>query len=102
MRSETPTPKVQGVDGSKLYDMRILGVSRGFDPFGSIQDFHAFLTDGFEMSTEQFPELNRLVMMHQKSNFATYFTPGNLNIANILVRGDNVVGIQGNWECKKA
>lgn len=87
------TSGVQGVDGSKLYDMRIPQGTRGFGPFDSIREFHSFLTDGVEISKDQFPEVNKLLMMQERSNYTTCFTHGDLNSANILVDGDKVVGI---------
>lgn len=88
-----PTSGVKGVNGSKLYDMRIPGGVHGFGPFDTVRDFHSFLTSGIQMSPDQFPEVNELIMMHENSHFTTCFTHGDLNSANILVNGDDVVGI---------
>ena len=95
MRSLKPpySGVVEGVDGGKVYDMRLSDGLKGFGPFNSIRDFHSFLRDGISASPEQFPEVNKLVEMHEKAHFSTCFTHGDLNSMNILVKGDNIVGI---------
>lgn len=84
---------VEGVNGSKLYDVRIPGGVRGFGPFDTVQDFHSFLTSGVTTSPDQFPDVNRLILMYENSHYTTCFTHGDLSSANILVNGDKVVGI---------
>jgi Phosphotransferase enzyme family len=94
MRILKPTSgKVEGVNSSKLYDMRIPGGIHGFGPFDTIRDFHSFLTSGIKMSPDQFPEVNELIMMYEDSQYTTRFTHGDLSSANILVERDKVVGI---------
>ncbi|KAL9104489.1 MAG: hypothetical protein Q9163_000582 [Psora crenata] len=94
MRILKPTSgKVEGVDGSKLYDMRIPGGINGFVPFDTIPDFHSFLTGGIRLSSDQFPEVNELVTMYEDSEYTTRFTHGDLSNTNIFVDGDKVVGI---------
>ena len=95
MRSLNPPNlgAVEGVDGGKLYDIRLSDGLKGFGPFNSVRDFHSFLRGGISASPEQIPEVNELVEKHEKVQFSTYFTHGDLNSMNILVNGDNVVGI---------
>ena len=95
MRALSPVSsgKVEGVDGGKVYDMRISGGVRGFGPFESVGDFHSFITDDFKASPTQFPEINELLAMYGGSKYTTCFTHGDLSCANILVKGDKVVGI---------
>ncbi|OCK82808.1 hypothetical protein K432DRAFT_415070 [Lepidopterella palustris CBS 459.81] len=84
---------VEGVDGGKLYDMRLSDGLKGFGPFNSVRDFHLFLRGGISASPEQIPEVNELVEKHEKAQFSTCFTHGDLNSMNVLVKGDNIVGI---------
>ncbi|KAI9371875.1 kinase-like domain-containing protein [Aspergillus egyptiacus] len=86
---------VQGLGGSKLYDSRIFNGVRGFGPFESIQEFHSFLTGGIETPPDQLPEVAELFSMYRASSsrYGTCYTHGDLSSANILVRGDRVVGI---------
>lgn len=95
MRSIKP-PKlgvVEGVDGGKLYDMRLSNGLQGFGPFNSVHEFHTFLRGGITASPGQIPEVNKLVEVHEKAQLSTRFTHGDLNSMNILVKGDNIVGI---------
>jgi thiamine kinase-like enzyme len=95
MRSLSPPNLgvVEGVDGGKLYDMRLSDGLKGFGPFDSVCDFHSFLRGGISASPEQIPEVNELVEKHEMAQFSTCLTHGDLNSMNILVNGDNVVGI---------
>ncbi|KAL2051192.1 hypothetical protein ABVK25_008621 [Lepraria finkii] len=94
MRILKPTSgKVEGVDGSKLYDMRIPGGVHGFGPFDTIRDFHSFLAGGTTVSPDQFPEVNELITMYEDAEYTTRFTHGDLSSTNILVDGDKVAGI---------
>ena len=94
MRILKPTSgKVEGVDGSKVYDMRIPGGVRGFGPFDTIRNFHSFLTAGTTTSPDQFPDVNELITMYEDAEYTTRFTHGDLSSTNILVDGDKVTGI---------
>ncbi|PGH02261.1 hypothetical protein AJ80_08886 [Polytolypa hystricis UAMH7299] len=95
MRSLKPTHSVavEGVDNGKLYDMRLSGGLEGFGPFSSVREFHLFLRDGITASPGQIPEVNELVEKHEKAQFSTCFTHGDLNSMNVLVKGDSIVGI---------
>ncbi|EME79021.1 uncharacterized protein MYCFIDRAFT_34938 [Pseudocercospora fijiensis CIRAD86] len=95
MRSLRPAREVgvEGVDGGKLYDVRLSGGVNGVGPFKSIHDFHSFLRDGVEFSQEQLPEVNELVERHTKARYDLRFTHGDLNSMNILVKEDDIVGI---------
>ncbi|KAF2824557.1 hypothetical protein CC86DRAFT_421116 [Ophiobolus disseminans] len=95
MRSlKPPNPGViEGVDGDKLYDMRLQDGLQGFGPFDSIRGFHSFPRGGIRASPDQIPEVNKLAEKHEKAQFSTRFTHGDLNSMNILVKGDSIVGI---------
>lgn len=56
---EPATPgTVEGVHGSKLYDVRVPGGIHRCGPLASIHRFHSFLTGGVEMSPDQIAEVN--------------------------------------------
>lgn len=84
---------VEGVEGGKLYDMRLQDGLKGFGPFDSVHDFHSFLRGRISASPEQIPEVNELVKKHENARFSTCFTHGDLNSMNVLVKGENIVGI---------
>lgn len=84
---------VQSVDGGKLFDVRLPGGAKGFGPFESVSDFHSFLRSGISSSSGHPAEVNDLIESHEKSKYSTCFTHGDLNSMNILVKGDDVVGI---------
>lgn len=84
---------VEGIEGGKLYDMRLQDGLKGFGPFDSVRDFHSFLRGGISASPEQIPEVNEMVKKHEKAHFSTCFTHGDLDSMNVLVQGDNIVGI---------
>ncbi|WEW56704.1 hypothetical protein PRK78_002152 [Emydomyces testavorans] len=82
---------VEGVNGSKLYDVRVPGVWKDTD--------HLILskTSILFLRTHQFPDIYELLTMYRNSRFTTCFTHGDLSSANILVNGDKIVGIV-DWE----
>ncbi|KAM3415800.1 hypothetical protein BST61_g9309 [Cercospora zeina] len=77
MRSLRPTREVgvEGVDGCKLYDIRISG----------------------SFSQGQQLELNELVERHTKARYHLRFTHGDLNSMSILVNGYDIVSID-DWD----
>jgi hypothetical protein len=102
---------VEGVHGSKLYDVRVPRGIHRFGPLASTHRFYSFLTGSVEMSPDQIPEANQLIMMYKNSQYTTCFTHGDLRSTNILVHGDEVVGIMDwdtcgwypeDWECATA
>ncbi|KAF2814337.1 kinase-like protein [Mytilinidion resinicola] len=48
---------------------------------------------GISASPEQIPEVNELIKKQESSQSSTRFTHGDLNSMNVLVKGDDVVGI---------
>jgi hypothetical protein len=94
-----PPPRfgVANVDGGSLFDPRISVPTWRFGPFTSIQMFHEFLHDGLRPSPNLPPEVNDLIAQHDGPWPSLTFTHGALSSLNILVKGDQVVGIV-DWE----
>ena len=101
MRS-IPSPAAVGVSstfGGTLYDCRLPGTPgtrRRFGPFSNVSDFHRYLRRGTEARPGNFPEVNDLIAAHE-DKWPLCFTHADLSSLNILVRGDDVVGII-DWE----
>ncbi|EAW22828.1 aminoglycoside phosphotransferase family protein [Aspergillus fischeri NRRL 181] len=87
---------VASVDGGSLFDGRIPGPTLRFGPFDNTQDFHRHLRMGMEFDSRLDPEVQDLIKQHGKS-WPLVFTHGDLSSFNILVRGDEIVGII-DWE----
>jgi aminoglycoside phosphotransferase len=91
--------RAANVDGGTLYDCRLPGAPntrRRFGPFTHLSDFHRFLRRGTEAHPDQYPEVKELITMH-KGTWPLCFTHADLSSLNILVHGDDVVGII-DWE----
>jgi aminoglycoside phosphotransferase (APT) family kinase protein len=94
-----PPPSGQGISnvvGRPLFDSRLSGGSY-HGPFDTVQDFHRHLREGYEGGNEDAPDANRLVEWHNQFCGKPKFTHGDLSTMNIIVRGDEVVGII-DWE----
>ncbi|KEQ64381.1 kinase-like protein [Aureobasidium melanogenum CBS 110374] len=85
------------VSGGSLYDMRIPMNTRRFGPFDNVQEFHNHLRNGKQTSSNSCDEYLRLFELHSHDWSSPTFTHGDLSSLNILVRGDDVVGII-DWE----
>ncbi|KAK4495131.1 hypothetical protein PRZ48_013458 [Zasmidium cellare] len=109
LRALKPPPGtgVESCTGGSLYDGRIPR-SPELGPFKTIQDFHLWLREGFnpsearakaqgEVAEEVWERLEKMVKMQEGPWPAPVFTHGDLNPFNILLRGDQVVGII-DWE----
>ncbi|MCJ1485790.1 hypothetical protein MMC06_005965 [Schaereria dolodes] len=86
--------KVGDINYSRLYDDRIQGL--GFGPFETIRDFHKFLRNG-TTTCPSIPEAEQVTVAHEREEYVTCFTHGDLNTFNIMVRNGKVVGIL-DWE----
>ncbi|KAI1467653.1 kinase-like protein [Daldinia caldariorum] len=99
---------VESLVGGSLHDPRMSRSSPRFGPFKTIQDFHCWLRGGLEV--EDFPngfpnpqtdhdwdDFQELVMKQKRPWPAPVLTHGDLNASNIIVRGNQVVGII-DWE----
>lgn len=97
-----PCPSNKGVEnvtGESLYDGRLpkpAGNSLRFGPFKIVPEFHHFLRLGTNASPDHFDELKELVTMYEGA-WPLRFTHGHLSSLNVLVRGDDVMGII-DWE----
>lgn len=94
---------VANVNGGPIYDQRLPKQS-SWGPFRSIQDFHRELRNGLKVEdlldhplAAELSELSELIDFHNQSWPAPVFTHGDLSSLNILVRGDDIVGII-DWE----
>lgn len=98
-----PVPDGAGVgniEGGPLYDCR-LPSKLYWGPFASVREFHSALVNGLDLDVEScmpnFPDLPELFEFHRKSGEELVLTHGDLSSLNIMVRGDDVVGII-DWE----
>ncbi|CEJ58686.1 hypothetical protein PMG11_07335 [Penicillium brasilianum] len=98
MRDLQPPPGigVASVVRGSLFDCRVPGPSLRFGPFDTVQDFHRCLRMGMEFDSRLDPEIHDLIKQQSKS-WPLVFTHGDLSSLNILVRGDDIVGIV-DWE----
>ena len=98
---------VANVDGGSLFDTRLPGVGIihptptpiRFGPFEDISAFHLWLRDGFD-NIDNCPgtEVADLVTMHKNTDWGLpVFTHGDLSSLNVLIRGEDVVGVV-DWE----
>ncbi|KAE8152907.1 kinase-like protein [Aspergillus avenaceus] len=88
--------EVASLDGESLFDCRIPGHSLRFGPFNNTQDFHRHLRRVMGFDSRLDPEIQDLIKQQSKP-WPLVFTRGDLSSLNILVRGDEIVGII-DWE----
>ncbi|KAL4911752.1 kinase-like protein [Aspergillus aurantiobrunneus] len=96
---ELPPPEglgIASVGGGSLFDCRLPGPSLRFGPFPNVQRFHRYLRDDMEFNPGLDSEIQNLIQQHDRA-WPIVFTHGDLSSLNILVRGDDVVGII-DWE----
>ena len=88
--------KIASATGGTIYDARLSGgpIRRG--PFNDIGQFHLHVREGIEAHPDHFPEIHDLIAA-QNETWPICFTHGDLSSLNILVRGEDVVGIV-DWE----
>lgn len=87
---------VASVDGGSLFDCRVAGPSLRFGPFRSISDFHLHLREGVRFDPRLGLEVQDLIKRHGRY-WPIVFTHGDISSLNILIQGDEVVGIV-DWE----
>jgi len=108
MRSLKPSPGtgVESCVGGSLYYSLFNRGNNHFGPFATIQEFHLWLRKGFRLAEHPHPErldvqeradLENMESMHDGLWPPPVFTHADLNPCNILVRGDEVIGII-DWE----
>ncbi len=90
---------VSNVNGGPFYDCRL--PSKAFwGPFATTREFHQALANDANLSIEYEnlpPDLLELFRFYRQSKHDLLLTHGDLSSLNILVRGDQVVGIV-DWE----
>lgn len=96
-RLPAPGYGISNVVGGPLYDERFAGPTSMVGPFETIHDFHLFLRNGFTEPVENYPEINDMMRLQDRHWPMPVFTHADLSAFNILVRGDDVVGII-DWE----
>lgn len=84
------------MDGGSLFDCRVAGLFLRFGPFRSISGFHLHLREGMRFDPRLGSEVQDLIKRHGRY-WPIVFTHGDLSRLNILVQGDEVVGIV-DWE----
>ncbi|KAJ9636933.1 hypothetical protein H2204_005079 [Knufia peltigerae] len=96
--------KVQSSVGGSLRDSRLPRSCPRFGPFDTIQEFHLWLRDGLQPSQikgrDNDPDWQEIQDMATEQDGPwppPVFTHGDLNPFNILLRGDQVVGLI-DWE----
>ncbi|KAF7714530.1 Aminoglycoside phosphotransferase [Penicillium ucsense] len=97
MRELRPSQdRIASVDGGSLYDCRVAGPTLRFGPFDTVQDFHRHLRQVMEFDSRLNSEIQELIKQ-QSNSWPLAFTHGDLSSLNILVRGNDIVGII-DWE----
>ncbi|KAH0284987.1 kinase-like protein [Aureobasidium namibiae CBS 147.97] len=98
MRSLSPQSNaICSISGGSLYDLRIPQTTSRFGPSKSTQEFHDFLRNHIQAHSNHGESFLKLIGLHAQLWGAPVFTHGDLSSLNILVRGDDVVGII-DWE----
>ncbi|KND87053.1 hypothetical protein TOPH_08262 [Tolypocladium ophioglossoides CBS 100239] len=106
LRTLPPSPGtgIESCVGGSLRDSRIPRSRPRFGPFRTAQDFHLWLRE--ELRPEEHPnrkndqdweDIKEMVAKQDGPWLPSVFTHGDLNPFNILIRGDQVVGII-DWE----
>jgi aminoglycoside phosphotransferase len=91
------TSGISNVNGGSLYDCRLHSSLDRFGPFKNTQIFHGFLRDWIEKGPIDHPDVDDMISLHKREWGEPVFTHGDLSSLNILVRGDDIVGIV-DWE----
>ncbi|KAF5565910.1 serine threonine kinase [Fusarium napiforme] len=106
LRSLTPPPNtgIESCIGGSLRDSRIPRSRPRFGPFKTVQDFHRWLREDLQpedhpdrADDQDWKDIKEMITKQDGSWPPPVFTHGDLNPFNILVRGDQVVGIV-DWE----
>ncbi|KAL8383528.1 hypothetical protein RB595_010637 [Gaeumannomyces hyphopodioides] len=108
LRALPPPPDagVQSCNGGPLRDSRNSRAFPEFGPFRTVHDFHIWLRDNFQTSKrpenwqgdeQTWLDLEEMAAMQDGPWPAPVFTHGDLSPDNIMIRGDEVVGII-DWE----
>ncbi|KXJ84945.1 kinase-like domain-containing protein [Microdochium bolleyi] len=101
LRSVAPPAgtSVGGVCGGPLYDARLPSKPL-WGPFCTMREFHEALANGADLDSEYAAlpdDVHELFDFYRRSEYQLVLTHGDLSSLNIMVEGDNVVGIV-DWE----
>lgn len=88
--------KIASIEGGPLYDSRVPGQNLCFGPFETLQDFHRYLRMDMECDEQSHPDARQFIEQYNRT-WPLVFTHGDLSSLNIMVRGDEIVGIV-DWE----
>ncbi|KAF8849680.1 kinase-like protein [Acephala macrosclerotiorum] len=106
LRALEPPPNtgVESCVGGSLYDSRLPHGTPRFGPFKTIQDFHRWLRNNLEptqigddVTAKDADDIKAMVVKQDGLWPSPVFTHCDLNPFNILIRGDQIVGII-DWE----
>jgi serine/threonine protein kinase len=102
----SPGTGVESCTNGSLFDSRMPQSDRRFGPFATIQDFHQWLRAGLrpekaqdhsDISDEDWKEITDMAAKQDGPWPQPVFSHADLSPSNILVRGDDIVGII-DWE----
>lgn len=93
----TESQTIGSVNGGSLFDPRMPCATGRFGPFKGVREFHDYLRNGIQAHPRHDDDVRKLIAMHGQEWESPTFTHGDLSSFNILVRGDEVVGIV-DWE----
>jgi thiamine kinase-like enzyme len=93
----TANSKISNVNGGSLYNCRLPSSLDRFGPFENTQEFHTFLRNSIEKAPPEHPDVDEMISMYRRDWGRPVFTHGDLSSLNILVRGDDIVGLV-DWE----
>ncbi len=106
LRALVPPPNtgVESCVGGSLYDSRLPHGTPRFGPFKTIQEFHRWLRNNLEatqigdhVTTKDADDIKAMSVKQDGPWPSPVFTHCDLNPSNILIRGDQIVGII-DWE----
>jgi thiamine kinase-like enzyme len=95
LRSHGNENLICSVNGGSLYDGRMPCDTWRFGPFKDVWAFHSYLREDVQAHDHEL--IRKLIDLHNQDWGPPTFTHGDLSSLNILVSGDDVVGIV-DWE----
>ncbi|KAH0443415.1 hypothetical protein CcaCcLH18_01096 [Colletotrichum camelliae] len=102
LRAIPPPPegtRVCNVDGGPIWDCR-LPSNEFWGPFATAKDFYRELVQPVSLEADvggEFADIDELLDFYRHWDDSLVFTHGDLSSLNVLVRGDDVVGVI-DWE----
>ncbi|KAL5322052.1 hypothetical protein ACEPPN_010021 [Leptodophora sp. 'Broadleaf-Isolate-01'] len=84
---------VSNAAGGPIWDCRPHRETMWHGPFKTIHEFHKHLRGGFDAGPNHYPDFSEMITLQDVDWGLPVFTHGDLSSWNILVRGDEIVGI---------